>query len=138
MKIVRLRREGVTSKGNHCLECETDAGVTVFWASEDNRDNIHLIKRTRVPFTATCHCIPSNVPQHEWWVPEKSHVEIERQRPRAQRSNEEDHGRLALHGTPEKDEFWLDDASDQWEGAPERLGIGEDDDGRWCAAPLRA
>ena len=82
-------------------------------------------------FTATCQCIPSKVPQHEWWVPEKSHVEIEPQQPRAQRSNVEDHGHVALHGTPEQDESWLDGPSDQWDGAAEGLGMGEDENGRW-------
>ncbi len=79
LRISRLRQESVTSRGNHYLECLTDLGVAAFWGSDGNLDNIRRIKSwsSRIPFTVTCRCIPSNWSQHVLWIPEDSRLDLE-------------------------------------------------------------
>ena len=74
--IRRMGDERVTSKGNRFLECETDAGVTAFWIGDRNEGRIRILRRSGLPLTVTCDCLPSNWPRHALWVPESARVTI--------------------------------------------------------------
>lgn len=65
-----------TRNGNWYLPCETSVGIALFWGSDNNLDNIHLIEAGRAPFTVTCGCIASIWPDYDLWVPENSHVKL--------------------------------------------------------------
>ena len=65
-----------TRSGNWYLRCETDEGVTAFWGSDGNLENIRRVEAERPPFTVTCRPISSNWTTHDAWVPERSSVEV--------------------------------------------------------------
>ena len=76
LTIRRIGDERVTSKGNRFLECETDAGLTAFWIGDRNEGRIRSLRRSGLPLTVTCACMPSNWPRHALWVPESARVTI--------------------------------------------------------------
>ena len=70
LKVTRVNPRQTTSKRNHYVTCETDAGKVAFWGSDENLRNIQMIEKSPLPVTVTCGCIPSNWNEHDLWVPQ--------------------------------------------------------------------
>ena len=90
LRVTRVGRQRVTSKGNRFVECETDTGTVAFWGKREGPDNINLLTGTRAPFTVTCGCKPARWNRHALWVRDDEPLEIEGQPERRPLVLEED------------------------------------------------
>lgn len=63
-----------TANGNLFVPCQTSQGVVAVWGSPSNRRNINQVESLSLPATLKARCIPSNWPEHAWWLPEKSAI----------------------------------------------------------------
>jgi hypothetical protein len=70
LEVTRVSQRHQTAKGNFWIECATNQGVVAVWGKAGNMANITAIEARTPPFKATCGCIPSNWPEHAFWVPE--------------------------------------------------------------------
>jgi len=73
-KVFEIREVGELSrspKGHTWIECETDAGIVVFWGGP-SATHLKQLQRRVPPFKVRCGCrqpLP-NYPTHAWWVPD--------------------------------------------------------------------
>ncbi|MGE0122763.1 MAG: J domain-containing protein [Vicinamibacterales bacterium] len=63
-----------TARGNLFVPCQTSRGVVAVWGSPSNRRNIKQVESLSLPARVKANCIPSNWPEHVWWLPEKSTI----------------------------------------------------------------